>query len=189
MKTQIVIAGLALALMTEAPSLRAADAKAELEKSVAALDQADLKPRGHAQVLEGIAKDTGVPVKTLAAQREKTKLGFGGLFIANALAKATGKTFDQIVALHKDGKGWGQIANEHNVKLGSIVSQAKRAEQAAARAKNADKPSAEKKPDKVSDGGKPDSQREVGRHDSELGKKRSAPAKPKSAPRGGGRGK
>ena len=179
MKTQIVIAGLTLALMTAAPSLWAADAKTELEKSVAALDKADLKPEGHARVLEGISKDTGVPVKTLTEQREKTKLGFGGLFIANALAKETGKTFDQIVALHKDGKGWGQIANENNVKLGAIVSQAKRAEKAAEHAKNTGK---------VSDGGKTEGERGVGKNDSEPGKKPSAPAKSKNSPHGGSGG-
>lgn len=186
MKAQIVIAGLALALMTEGSSLRAADAKAELEKSVAALNKAGLKPEAHPRLLEGIAKDTGVPVKTLTEQREKTKLGFGGLFIANALAKETGKTFDQIAALHRDGKGWGQIANEHNVKLGPIVSQAKRAEQAAGRGKSADKPTGGGKPDNVSDGNKPDNQREVGKHDSEFGRKPTAPAKPKSTSSSGG---
>lgn len=178
MKTQIVIAGLALALMTEPPSLRAADAKTELEKSVAALDKADLKPEGP-RVLEGISKDTGVPVKTLTEQREKTKLGFGGLFIANALAKETGKTFDQIVALHKDGKGWGQIAKENNVKLGTIVSQAKRAEKAADQAKNTGK---------VSDGGKTEDDRGVGKPDSEARSKPTATGK-SSTPSRGKRGK
>lgn len=188
MKTQILIAGLTLALMAESPGLRAADAKAELDKTVAALDKAGLKPEGHARLLEGISKDTGVPVKTLTEQREKTKLGFGGLFIANALAKETGKTFDQIVGLHKDGRGWGQIANDNNVKLGAIVSQAKRAEQAAGRAKNTDKPAGSGKSDNVSDGNKPDNQREVGKHDSELGKKPATPTKPRTTPRGGGGG-
>lgn len=184
MKTHIVKAGLMLALLVGTSNLRAADAKAELDKSVAALDQAGQKPEGQARVLEGISKDTGVPVKTLTEQRDKTKLGYGGLFIANALAKETGKTFDQIVALHKDGKGWGQIANENNVKLGSIVSQAKRAEKAAAHAKNSDKPVDRKKPgdDKT-----------VGKGDSDPGKKPVKSAKPPGSPaggrRGGGRGK
>ena len=179
MKTQIVMAGLTLALMTGAPSLRAAGPKTDLEKSVVALDKAALKPEGHARVLEGISKDTGVPVKTLTEQRDKTKLGYGGLFIANALAKETGKTFDQIVALHKDGKGWGQIAHDNNVKLGPIVSQAKRAEQAAERAKNTDKPS---------EGKKSDGDRSVKKPDAEPDKKSSPPTRTKPAPSGGGRG-
>ena len=188
MKTQIVMAGLTLALMTEAPSLRAADPKADLEKSVVALDKAALKPEGHTRVLEGISKDTGVPVKTLTEQRDKTKLGYGGLFIANALAKETGKTFDQIVALHKDGKGWGQIAHDNNVKLGPIVSQAKRAEQAAERAKNTDKPTESKKPGKGSDADKPDNERSVKKPDAEPDKKSSPPTRTKPAPSGGGKG-
>ncbi len=175
MKTQIVVAGLSLALVVGAPSLSAADAKADLEKSVAALDEASKKPEGHARVLERISKDTGVPVKTLEEQRDKSGLGFGGLFIANALAKETGKTFDQIVALHKDGKGWGEIAKENNVKLGPIVSQAKRAEKATEH-------------EKRSDGDKSDREGGVGKSGSSGAGKSSAPASPPSAPRGGGNG-
>lgn len=182
MKTQIAAAVLSLALMAGASSLPAADAIADLEKSVAALDEAGKKAEGKARVLERISKDTGVPVKTLEAQKDKSKLGFGGVFIANALAKETGKTFDELVALHKEGKGWGQIAKDNNVKLGPVVSQAKAAEKVA---------KSDKKPDKRSAGGTQD--REVEKHDSELGKKSPASTKPAATTRGGrnggGRGK
>lgn len=191
MKKHVVKAGLLLALLVGTSTLWAADTKADLDKSVAALDKAGQKPEGQARVLEGISKDTGVPVQTLAEQRDKTKLGYGGLFIANALAKETGKTFDQIAALHKDGKGWGQIAKEHNVKLGPIVSQAKRAEKAAERAKNTDKPVDRKKPGDDKEGGKGDD-KVLGKRGSEPGGKPSESGKPPGSPaggRGGGRGK
>lgn len=165
-----MLAGLSLALVAGTPSLSAADVKVDLEKSVAALDEAGKKPEGQARVLERISKDTSVPVKTLEEQRERSKLGFGGLFIANVLAKETGKTFDQIVAWHKDGKGWGEIAKENNVKLGPVISQAKRAEKAVEHEKDADK---------RTDG--------VGKSGSGAGKA-PTPGGPSAAPRGGGNG-
>ena len=82
------------------------------------------------RVLAAISRETGVPVATLEAQRAQTNLGYGGLFIANSLASATGKTFDEIAALKASGHGWGWIAKENNVKLGPIVSQARHVDKA-----------------------------------------------------------
>lgn len=179
MKKHIAAAVLSLALMAGVPSLPAADVAADLERSAAALDAAAKRPEAHARVMVIISQDTGVPVKTLEEQKAKSNLGFGGVFIANALAKETGKTFDELVALHQGGMGWGQIAKDNNVKVGPIVSQAKAAEKAV---------KSDKKPDQQRSTGTPD--REVGKHDSELGKKSSMPNKPATgAPRGGGRGK
>ena len=71
-----------------------------------------------------------MPIATLAAQRDQTGLGYGGLFIANSLASATGKSFDEIAALKASGHGWGWIAKQNNVKLGPIVSRAHHANKA-----------------------------------------------------------
>ncbi len=85
--------------------------------------------QGHQAIFESLSKQLNVPVETLQAEQKSTNFGFGQLFIANALASSTGKTFDQIAQEFKSGKGWGEIAKENNVKLGKVVSSLKRANQ------------------------------------------------------------
>jgi hypothetical protein len=69
-----------------------------------------------------IAREFDVPVVVLEEQRTRTSLGYGGLMIANALARETGRPFEEIVAMKESGMGWGRIAQENGVKLGPIVS-------------------------------------------------------------------
>jgi hypothetical protein len=77
-----------------------------------------------------IAREFDVPVVVLEEQRTRTSLGYGGLMIANALARETGRPFDEIVAMKQSGMGWGRIAQENGVKLGPIVSRFDRADTA-----------------------------------------------------------
>ena len=81
-------------------------------------------------VLTRISGETGVPVSTLQAQKSGTGLGYGDLETANLLAKASGQTFDSIVAKFKAGEGWGKIAHDMGLKLGKIVSDAHRSSSA-----------------------------------------------------------
>jgi len=74
--------------------------------------------------LTRISNETGVPVATLQAERTSTGLGWGGLEKAHLLANASGKSFDDIVALHKGGEGWGKIAHDMGLNLGRIMSDA-----------------------------------------------------------------
>ncbi len=107
----------------------------DLEKQSKLLDdQAAKQPND--QTFQQLSKELGVPIETLQAERKSTNFGFGELFIANALAKATGKTFDQLATEFRQGKGWGQIAQENNVKLGTIISQVKRSSTAMEKAHN-----------------------------------------------------
>lgn len=69
-----------------------------------------------------VSREFGVPVDVLVEQRTRTSLGYGGLMIANALARETGRSFDEIVAMKQSGMGWGRIAQENRVDLGRIVS-------------------------------------------------------------------
>ena len=69
-----------------------------------------------------IVREFGVTDVVLEEQRTRTGLGYGGLMIANALARETGRSFDDIVAMKQSGMGWGRIAEENSVKLGPIVS-------------------------------------------------------------------
>jgi hypothetical protein len=79
----------------------------------------------HAADLDRISAETGVPVATLQAERASTGLGWGGLEKAHLLANASGRTFDDIVALHKSGQGWGKIAHDNGLNLGKVVSNAR----------------------------------------------------------------
>jgi hypothetical protein len=80
--------------------------------------------------LTRISAETGVPVETLQAERASTGLGWGGLEKAHLLANASGQSFDDIVALHQGGQGWGKIAHDNGLNLGKVVSNARRSSHA-----------------------------------------------------------
>lgn len=98
-----------------------------LQRTASDFDTWGATPSGQERVLSAISRDTGVPLSTLQMQCDQTRLGYGGLFIANSLASATGQTFEEIAALKASGHGWGWIAKQNNVKLGPIVSRARHA--------------------------------------------------------------
>ena len=75
-----------------------------------------------------VSREFGVSASVVEEQRSRTQLGYGGLMIANALARETGRSFDEIVAMKQSGMGWGTIAQENGVQLGSIVSRLDRAD-------------------------------------------------------------
>ena len=89
-----------------------------------------------AQNLERISTATGVPIETLQAERASTGLGWGSLEKAHLLSNATGQSFDEVVALHQSGQGWGKIAHDNGLNLGRLVSTANRSSQATAHAQN-----------------------------------------------------
>ena len=101
-----------------------------LERTASDFDTWGSRPDGRERVLSAISRETGVPITTLETQRTNSRLGYGGLFIANSLASATGQTFDDIAALKASGHGWGWIAKQNNVKLGPIVSRARNVDKA-----------------------------------------------------------
>ena len=84
-----------------------------------------------------ISAATGIPVATLQAERASTGLGWGSLEDAHLLANATGQSFDNIVALHQGGQGWGKIAHDNGLNLGRLVSDDHRSSQAKMHAQNA----------------------------------------------------
>jgi hypothetical protein len=83
-----------------------------------------------------ISAETGVPVATLQAERASTGLGWGGLEKAHLLANSSGQSFDDMVALHKSGEGWGKIAHDNGLNLGKLVSNANRSAKAISHARN-----------------------------------------------------
>jgi hypothetical protein len=86
--------------------------------------------------LDRISAATAVPIETLQAERTSTGLGWGGLEKAHLLANATGRSFDDIVALHQSGQGWGKIAHDNGQNLGRLVSNANRSSTATSHARN-----------------------------------------------------
>jgi hypothetical protein len=120
----------AAALMASAPSALAADPTAGIAQHARTVDDAARTPAGEQRVVSRLAADLGVPESTLRAQRAQSKLGWGELSIAYRLAQRTGTPVNQIIAEHKAGKGWGVIAQEHDVKLGKVVSDANKSSRA-----------------------------------------------------------
>jgi len=86
--------------------------------------------------VDRISAATGVPVATLQAERASTGLGWGSLEKAHLLANASGQSFDNIVALHQSGQGWGKNAHDNGLNLGTLVSNANRSSHATMHAKN-----------------------------------------------------
>jgi hypothetical protein len=86
--------------------------------------------------VDRISAATGVPVATLQAERASTGLGWGSLEKAHLLANASGQSFDNIVAAHQSGQGWGKIAHNNGLKLGTLVSNAHRSSNATTHGKN-----------------------------------------------------
>ena len=55
-------------------------------------------PEAEQAVLQRLSQKLGIPAATPQAQRERTRLGWGDLLIANRLAQKTRLTFDQVDA-------------------------------------------------------------------------------------------
>jgi len=94
--------------------------------------------------LDRISAQTGIPVATLQGERASTGLGWGELenahLLANALAaNGSNLTFNDLVAMHQAGQGWGKIAHDNGLNLGRIVSSAHRSSQATMHAQNLSK--------------------------------------------------
>jgi hypothetical protein len=64
-----------------------------------------------------IVINTDVATTTLERQKKETGLTLGDVYVAHSLALATKQKFSAIVALHKSGQTWAQIAKSHNVTL------------------------------------------------------------------------
>ena len=69
------------------------------------------------RMLSIITINTDIAATTLERQKAETGLTFGDVYVAHSLALATKKKFSAIIALHKSGQSWAQIAKSHNVTL------------------------------------------------------------------------
>lgn len=69
------------------------------------------------RMLSIITINTDVAASQLEEEKARTGMTFGDVYVAHSLALATKKKFNAIVALHKSGKSWADIAKSHNVTL------------------------------------------------------------------------
>jgi hypothetical protein len=107
----------------------------DLQAAAAAVNQEARGPEGRQHVITALAALFDLSADTIEAERAATRLGFGEIAIAHAIAEATGgaRNFQQVVAMKESGLGWGQvvhalrnedlIAEEH---LGEVVSRVRR---------------------------------------------------------------
>ena len=99
-------------------SVTAALSAATIKQTVASINADASKEGGAARVVQSISKSTGVPAATLEKQKASTGLTYGDLFAAHSIAKASGKTFEEIAGLKKKGENWDQIAEANGVDIG-----------------------------------------------------------------------
>jgi hypothetical protein len=69
------------------------------------------------RMLSIIVINTDIAGSTLEREKMENGLTFGDVYVAHSLSLATRKKFSAIVALHKSGKSWADIAKSHGVSL------------------------------------------------------------------------
>ena len=106
-----------LTLVTILLSVAVAQAES-ISQTIGRLNADAQKPGGPESVLKSISASTHVPIATLEKEKAKSQMSYGDLYIAHAIARASGKTFDQIAALKAKGETWDKIAADNNVSLG-----------------------------------------------------------------------
>lgn len=111
----------ALALLLGASPAWSADPSTLAERA-ASIERASTAPDGFRVVVGHLSRELGLGVDVLRAQRLRTSLDWGAIFIANRLAKESGRTFEDVVAEHRSGKPWEQIGREHKVDLDKLTS-------------------------------------------------------------------
>lgn len=144
-----IIAVALMASLTSILTSNGAEPVDDLDKQIESIDRQTAPTRKPTRndSLETVSKETGISEQELRQQQQKSGMGAGSLFIANTLSKETGMSFDEIVALHKRGHGWGKIARDHNVKLGPLVSNARKLEKDRKKKSSKDKSTREKPPE------------------------------------------
>src|SRR3990172_5804494 len=80
----------------------AQDHEQGLDTVIGILDKAESRrPQDLKDIIIIVSEELGIDRENIQRQREETGFGYGQIFIANALAKETGKTFEEIVAEFK----------------------------------------------------------------------------------------
>ena len=181
---QLMFAGLFMfAVAVPALAQEKLEEEKQLDKVEADLNLDAAQPEGKAAVAEKIKKDFKVDDARLNGLRDK-QLKDGEMAIALALAEGlpggiTDENVQKVVAMRQGPPvaGWGKVAKELGVKLGPVLSKAKKTAAEARRNAKAEKVKKEKreKAEKTMKG--------------EKGERGGKPEKPARAEKGGGKGK
>jgi hypothetical protein len=114
MKTKNILLALAVLLFASTGWTK----EMSINQTIAGIDADAQKPGGPERALKSISASTHVPVATLEKEKASSGVTYGELYIAHAIASASGKSFTEIVKLKKQGKTWDKIADDNNVSLG-----------------------------------------------------------------------
>jgi hypothetical protein len=90
-------------------------------------DAEALKPGGEPRVSERLSRDFGMRAETLQKQKSDAGAAWGDLMLAHVLAANLrgGPLVSELLRLHSEGEGWGEIAADWNLKLDEVVSAAR----------------------------------------------------------------
>lgn len=102
-------------IMLVTPGIVLADDAKAINRLVADINAAAKVNK--ARTLRIMVINTDVAASTFEAEKSKTGLSYGDLYVAHSLVLATRKSFDKIVALKANGQSWAEIARSHNVSL------------------------------------------------------------------------
>ena len=89
-----------------------------INQTIASINADAQKKGGSERALKSISASTHIPATVLEKEKAKFGLTFGDLYVAHAITSASGKKFDQIVGLKRQGETWDKIADDNNVSLG-----------------------------------------------------------------------
>jgi hypothetical protein len=106
-----VLVAIALVSATSA----AADDSAAINKLIADIN--DAARTNKTRLLKIMVINTDVAAATLEAEKSRTGLTFGDVYVAHSLAMASHKTFNEMAALKAGGQSWSKIAQMHKVSL------------------------------------------------------------------------
>lgn len=105
-------------------------AEATLEASAAAIENAAAQTDGTRVVVGHLSRKLGISAEALRQQRTRSALGWGDVLIANYLAAAARRTFDETVAEHQGGKTWNEVAESHHVAASELLQYVRESEDA-----------------------------------------------------------
>jgi hypothetical protein len=88
---------------------------ASLNQTIASINS-DAK-KDPAKAAQSLSASIKVPVATLEKEKTRTNLSYGDLFAAHSIAKASGKSFDEVAAMKSKGQTWDKIAETLGVSL------------------------------------------------------------------------
>jgi hypothetical protein len=92
-----------------------------LADRAASIERASTAPDGFRVVVGHLSRELGLGVDILRAQRLQTNLDWGSIYIANRLAKESGRSFEDVVAEHRGGKAWEDIGRAHKVDVDKLA--------------------------------------------------------------------